>query len=247
MHRNIFTVSLASASLLLLWQVLVVFFAPPAFLLPSPWSVLSEFTSNSSLYGHHALVTLISTAVGFMLALIIGGSLAITVSLSEKAEQILWPYVVLLKTIPTIALAPLLILLAGIGFLTKLIIVTLICFFPIFISTLQGLKSATQEQRDVFTTYGFSRLQTYKKLLLPNALPFIFPALKVSILLALTGSFVAEFIVSQAGLGYLLVFSLRTFDAAPLYVALLLTSAIGTLLFAMVSYLEQKIVFWSAK
>ena len=229
---------------ILSWQAAVQAEIVPAFMLPAPFSIFSELIANPGLYGHHLLVTAKNAMSGYLIAVMLSLGLASLFTASSNFEKALYPYILTLKITPTIALTPLIILWLGIGDASKITIVVLICFFPIFLGALKGLKSIEPEVLDLFTSLGAKRWQSLWHLRLPSSLPYIFPGLKVALLLSLTGAIIGEYIASQAGIGYLSLYALRTYDTVTMFTAIACLVIYGFLLFGLLSYLERKIVFW---
>lgn len=228
----------------MVWHLSIAYLNPPAYLLPPPGMVFSELGTHLSLYlaayGH----TLSIAFIGFMCAFVGTLLLAGLVVYSTHARAYITPFLVILKSIPTIALAPLLIIWFGFSITTKVLIVVLICGMPLYLGALKGLRTVDPDTLLLFKSLRASRLKTFFHLRLPSALPFLFPAIKVSALLAVTGAFFAEFIGSQQGIGNLLLTALHTFNSVQLYAGLLITILGGLVLFGALSLLERTIVFW---
>lgn len=226
------------------WHAAVVWFNVPDFLLPTPRGVVLELFSRPTYYLFHAYHTFSVAILGYAIAIIIGIGLAAIFTSSRTIERSFYPYVLTLKITPTVAIAPLLILWFGIGSVSKLIIVILICFFPIFVAALKGFKSVDEGLLDLFRSYGASRLRTLLNLNLPSSLPYIFPALKIAILLSFTGAIVGEFISSNKGLGYVILYGLRVYDSHIMFAAITTLVFFGFVAYGLISLLERRVVFW---
>jgi NitT/TauT family transport system permease protein len=227
-----------------LWHLAAAYSGIPQFLLPAPHTVLLELWGRPLVYLEHLFVTLATTILGYVVAIALSFALVAIFTWSKILERVLYPYLLTIKITPTIALSPLLILWLGVGMVSKLIIVVLICFFPIFVGTLKGFRSADPEAVDLFRSLSANVWQTMRYLRLPSAMPYVFPALKVSVLLALTGALLGEFIASTKGLGYMAMFALRTYDSTVLFASILVLVACGFVLFGLVSLVEKRVVFW---
>ncbi len=175
------------------------------FILPAPSAIaLSLYRGLASgVFVYNFLVTAFQTLVGFVIAAVIGTAIGAAVAQFSIVERVVYPWLVALQTLPKIALAPLIIIWAGYGISSKIIIVALAAIFPVLVNTIMGLKSCDQGKLDLMRSLGAGRWETFRTVRLPNALPFIFAGLNVAIVLAILGSIVGEFVGSKAGLGNL--------------------------------------------
>lgn len=226
------------------WHAAVTWFGVPAFVLPSLRDILIELGAHPLLYAENARVTLTTALMGYIVAIAVGVGLAGAFVWSRTLERGLYPYVLTIKITPTIAFAPLLVLWLGIGMASKIVTVVLICFFPIFIGALKGLKSADTDAVNLFRSLGATKWQTLRYLRLPSALPYLFPALKVSVLLALTGALVGEFVASNKGIGYMALYGLKTYESTVTFASVLTLILCGYVLFWLMSSAERRFVFW---
>lgn len=231
----------------ILWEVSVLLFAPPAFLIPSLSSVLTELSTRAPWYLAAYAYTVSTALLGFVFALISSLALAAVVVYSKRVGGIATPTLVILKSLPTIALAPLLVLWFGFGLTSKVLIVILVCFMPLYLASLQGFRAVDPDALLLFRSLRASPLKTFFALRLPSALPALFPAIKTAVLFAITGAFIGEFMGSKHGIGTVLIESLHIFNGVQLYAALLTTALGGLVLFSLLSYLERTIVFWHTR
>jgi NitT/TauT family transport system permease protein len=233
-------------STLLLWDLSVRFFKVPAYLVPAPLSVgaaLVDGLVNGTFYPHIA-ATLYAVVIGYLvgcfLAIVIGALLA-EVPLIERA---LMPYIVALQSMPKVALAPLIIVWFGFGLSSKVVLVALICFFPVFINTLVGIRSVNPDIVNLYRAFSASRWNILLNVKLPAAASSIFAGLQISVAMALIGAVVGEFIASKAGLGNLLQASSMTMDVATMFAVVIVLAAIGVAGNEILQYLHRKVVFW---
>lgn len=216
----------------------------PEFLFPRPSAVAVELYNKLPFFLGHLAITFTTAVIGYFIANTLSFITAVIFVHSRKMELALYPYVIGLKIAPILALSPFIVLLLGIGIASKVAIVTLICFFPFLVNTVKGLRAVDQETLDVFKSLSASKWQIFLKLRLPNSLPYIFPALKITSTLAITGSFVGEFIASNKGIGHVILVSTRTLETTTAIAAIILTVLTGIGLFILIDTLERKIVFW---
>ena len=234
--------------LLVLWQVVVKLFDVSNILVPAPTAVVESLVDgfqDGSLMTH-LVVTLKEILLGFGIA--VGTALisAVLITQFRTVERVLFPLLILTQTIPKVAMAPLLIVWFGIGISSKVLTVALIAFFPLLINAVLGFRSAAHEQVEMLRSFGASRAQVMRHLQIPSALPHIFAGLEVAVILSVTGAVVAEFVGSSEGLGYLIQASNFTLDVAKTFAVIVVLSAVGIALHAVVVRLGKWLVFWTA-
>ncbi|MBS0222463.1 MAG: ABC transporter permease [Proteobacteria bacterium] len=228
----------------LTWQVAVDAFDFPAYLLPSPLAVLKDLVLSWDLLLSETAVTLFEIVLGFIVSVAIAMPLAILFTYSRTFERLVYPIIVGTQTIPKVAVAPLFLVWFGFGLLPKIIIVTLITFFPIVINAVVGLKSLNMQTVYLAQSMGASPLQVFWRFRLPNALPSVFAGLKVAIVLAVIGAIVAEFVGADSGLGYLIIVAATDQNVTRQFSAILILSVAGILLFGLIGLLERQLLPW---
>lgn len=187
--------------ILLAWQLVVVFGILPDYLLPSPTQILQALVDDAMLLASHAKYTLATAFLGTAIGLILSFVLSILMDLSKKFQQSIYPILLLNQTIPTIAIAPLLVIWLGYGITPKVVLVVLSVFFPMTIALLDGYRSVDQEQLNLFRTMNASRVDVYRLLKIPASLGYFFTGLKVALSYALISAVVAEWLGGYHGLG----------------------------------------------
>jgi NitT/TauT family transport system permease protein len=228
--------------LVALWQVATVVLSIPIFLLPSPLEVGGTMVEQAALLLEHSQWTLIEIVLGFGLSIAVGVPLAVVISYSPIVARILYPLLVASQTIPKVAIAPLFLVWFGFGIEPKLIMVFLIAFFPIVISTVVGLSATEPELLHLVRSMGASAWQQFWKIRLPNALPSFFGGLKVSIALAVVGAVVAEFVGADQGLGYLILVANGMLDTKLALASVTMLSLMGVVLFLIVEQVGRYFV-----
>lgn len=229
------------------WEAAVYLFAIPDFILPAPSAIaLSLYRGLASgVFVYNFLVTAFQTLVGFVIAAVIGTAIGAAVAQFSIIERVVYPWLVALQTLPKIALAPLIIIWAGYGISSKIIIVTLAAIFPVLVNTIMGLKSCDQGKLDLMRSLGAGRWETFRTVRLPNALPFIFAGLNVAIVLAILGSIVGEFVGSKAGLGNLILEANFQFDVARIFAVLVILGVFGVFLSHLMRMAQRHFLFWN--
>lgn len=228
----------------LLWEFIVFVSNIPEFLLPAPSKIILKIIEKFDLLLWNLGVTMLEAVSGYVIAILLTFIVATIFAHSKIIEIGLYPYAIALKIAPTLALAPLVVLWFGIGLVSKIIIVIIICFFPLLVNTVKGLKTVDEKSLELLKSFSASKWQIFLKLRLPSSLPFIFPALKISSMLAITGAFIGEFIAANRGIGYIILIHSRIFDTTTALASLFLTILAGIFFFLLISFLEKKLVFW---
>ena len=226
---------------LLLWELAVRIFNIPAYLLPPPSAVVAAMDLSLLM---NLVVTLSEALAGFVIASSCAFGTALLFVRSPVLERGMFPLAITLKTTPLVAIAPLLVLWMGTGWWSKITAAALICFFPVLVNTVKGLKAADAEYYELFRSLNATRSQEFRKLRIPYCMPYLFSALKISSSLAVVGAIVGEFVGATRGLGYLIMVSSSHLDTAILFSAILAAAVAGILLFYLISWIEQHFIFW---
>ncbi len=226
------------------WEAGVAFFRIPPYLLPPPSRLLLKIVAEWQRILLHSWMTLQVVLVGFLLGAVFSIVLAALLLRFRGLADALYPLLVSSQTIPKVAIAPLLVVWFGFGPTPKVLVAFLVCFFPIVIDTLTGLKSVPQEVIWLARSMGARGWDTLLKIRIPAALPNIFAGLKVASTLAVVGAVVGEFVGSDRGLGYLLIQANGTMDVQLAFSVLIVLSLMGVLLFAALELLERACLPW---
>ena len=228
-----------------LWWLATVVFSIDSYLLPSPKDVVAKFGEQPSYLLTETGTSFLETIEGFLLAIVIGVPIAIVIVRSVLLERLVYPLLLMVNAIPKIAIAPLLVVWWGFGQWPKVFMVLLVCFFPIVISTAQGMKSTPVELVELLRSLNASRAQEFFKLRLRYAMPQIFTGLKVAISLAVIGSVIAEFVGATHGLGYVISQSGASADTSLAFAAITLLSVMSIVLFYALVLLEHLLLPWA--
>ncbi|HEY7782840.1 MAG TPA: ABC transporter permease [Ktedonobacterales bacterium] len=226
------------------WQLYAVRGVRDAQLLPPPTMVLAALGSQRGLLWHHTLVTLDETLVGFAAALVTGLALAALIDLSSWPRRALYPLLVASQTIPIITLAPLLVLWFGFGLVSKSIVVTLVCFFPIVVAAADGLRATDPELIKLYRAFGAGRLRIFWAVRVPGALPSVFSGVRIAITYSVIGAIFAEYVGATDGLGFYMEQQQHTFATQNVIAAIVVTALLSIALFAATVLLERLAVPW---
>lgn len=226
------------------WQLLTPFV--PSYMLPDPARVGATWLRlllNGSLV-HHAATTLSEAVLGFLLAFVVGLSLAYPLARSQKLSSLMAPFIAATQATPMVALAPLLVVWFGLGLSSKVIICALIVFFPILVNSVVGLRSIDREMLDAAKTLGAGLRQTLWYVEVPLALRTLLGGIRMGLTLAMTGAVVGEFVAADSGLGFLMVLARTNFDPAVLFAAAITMAALSILAYTVIGWLEQRLIDW---
>ena len=232
--------------LLVLWEVVILVFRIPPYLIPAPLDVVVQLINEWPKLLRESLVTTYATLGGFGLSIAFGIPMALLIAYSRTVEGFVYPLLVFSQSVPKVAIAPLFVVWFGFGIIPKVISAFLLAFFPIVVSTVVGFKSVERDMLDLARSMKASKLQVFMRISLPQALPSIFAGLKVSVTLAVVGAVVGEFVGSNSGIGYVLQIANGNFDLPLMFAALTVLSLIGVLLFAAVDLVERLMIPWHA-
>lgn len=214
------------------------------FLVPSPAEIASSLWEDRSLLVENAWPTLVEIALGFALAVAVGVAFALAMHLWTTIRLAAQPLVIVSQTIPILVIAPTLVIWFGFGILPKLIIIALICFFPITVATLDGLRSADPAAIKVMRTLYASRRQVLRRVEAPGALPSFFSGARIAAAVAPIGAVFAEWAGANEGLGRLILTANANFQVALTFAAVVVLSVIAIALYALVALAERRVVTW---
>jgi len=228
------------------WKAVTFIFRIPPFLLPPPEDVFTEYVTLlvNGLLLVHTYVTLYETITGFLAGSAIGMLLGYPLAKSRRLERILSPYIVAAQTAPKIALAPLIVIWLGFGIASKFFLVALIVFFPIFVNMITGVRSVDRNLLELMKSTGASKFDIFWKIEIPSSLPMLFAGYKTGITLAVIGAVVGEFVGANAGLGYLTIYAAGLMDTTQVFVAIFQLTLLGISLYALISFIEKKLMPW---
>jgi NitT/TauT family transport system permease protein len=219
--------------------------------LPSPsaigdalWHFVTNFVGPLA-YWEDTWVTLQEILLGFLLGA--GGALVLGALVAEfkTVRRIVVPYTVALNATPKIAFAPLFIVWFGFGVMPKLLMAAFICFFPVLVNMVSGLESVDNDELELMASMRASRWQTFRRLKLYQALPYIFAGLRTAMAFAVVGAIIGEFAGAQNGLGFQIEFAAARLETANLFAFLIVLSLMAYVLYALIEFIERKVVFWS--
>jgi len=232
--------------LIVVWTLSIDFFNVPNYILPAPGDVLQQLKYGyvDGAFWPHFAFTLRSTLTGYVLgctcAILVGALLAE----SRTFEKFVYPFVVALQSMPKVALAPLIIVWFGYGMSSKIIMVGLMCFFPLFVNTIIGIRQTDPALVNMMRSFSASKWLVFRRVKLYAAASHIFAGLQISIVLSLIGAVVSEFVASSRGIGWLIQASLANFNTAQMFAALCSLIAMGLIGTKIVQIAHKRLLFW---
>jgi NitT/TauT family transport system permease protein len=236
---------LVFAAVLALWQLAVSGFGIREYLLPGPLAVLRALSFSEIPWLAHLTVTTLEILGAFVLAGGVGVALGIAVAWSPWLARTLVPFLVFVNTLPKVAVAPLFLLWLGYGIVPNMLIGALIGFFPVVINTAVGLGQVDEDLLDLGRVFNAPKWKVFAKIRIPNALPYILSALKVTATAAVVGAVVGEFVASQKGLGYVIVTTQASMNTPVAFAALVWISVVGLVVYGAVVLAARLVAPWA--
>jgi ABC-type nitrate/sulfonate/bicarbonate transport system permease component len=233
-----------AGALLLAWQVGTSAWTVPKWLLPSPLDVAGALVGGAGLLAGHALRTLEEALAGLALAFAVGVGTAVLMDRSGFARRAFYPILVTSQTIPVVAIAPLLVIWFGYDITPKILVVALVCFFPIVVATFDGLGAVDPEAVRLVRSMGATGWQLFWRVRWPGALPGVFSGLRIGVTYGVVGAIVGEFVGASRGLGYYLQSSADQLLTERVFAGIVVSAALSVALFSIVALLERLVVPW---
>jgi putative hydroxymethylpyrimidine transport system permease protein len=227
-----------------IWELVVRAAHVPDYLFPAPSAVAASLGADAGLLAGATLVTLREVLLGYLLAVAVALLFAVLLHFSTALRRALLPLLVLSQTVPTVVLAPILAILLGFGIEPKLIVVAIVCFFPIVVNAVDGLRSTDRELVRMMRTLDGNRAAIFRRVELPGALPAIFSGARIAATYAAVGAIFGEWAGSSSGLGFVMLQSQPSLDTPRIFACVLVLSALALGLYGLVSLVERLIVPW---
>ncbi len=217
------------------------------FLVPAPSDIADSLIDDRALLLDNAWVTAQEVLLGFAIAAVCGFAFAIALHLSDLLRRAFYPLLVASQTVPVIAIAPILVVWLGFGMGPKLAIIALVCFFPITVNTLDGLRSVDPELPRMMRTLDASRGQTLRRVEIPSALPFLLSGAKIAAVISVIGAVFGEWSGADEGLGHLILVAQGQVQTARVFAAVAVLSALALILFGALALIERRIAWWQPR
>jgi len=217
------------------------------FLVPSPSEIAQSLWADRSLLLDNGWVTLQEVLAGFALSVVAGAAFTDVLHLSPMLRRAFYPLLIASQTVPIVVIAPILVVWLGFGIGPKLVIIALICFFPITVNTLDGLRSVDPDLLKMMRTLDASRMQTFRRVEGPSALPYFFSGAKIAVAVAVIGAVFGEWAGSSSGLGHLIQQASAQLETARTFAAVVVLSALAIVLFGLLAVIERRVAWWGPR
>lgn len=244
LRRRIVVPVVSIAAMVGLWELIIIAFSVKKYIIPSPLSVVEEFSNSSTVLLHNLWPTVIESVEGFILGNMVAIALAILFVHVRSAERALMPAAMFVRTVPIIAIAPVLVIIFGTGYTPKVIIAAVTSFFPTLINMVKGLESVDRQALELMRVLSASRREVFVKVRLYASLPYLFASLKIATSSSIIGALVAEWVGADKGLGYLIIQSTYNLEVPLLYATMILTAIYATIFYALIGIAERLLVTW---
>jgi NitT/TauT family transport system permease protein len=246
-YQHIVYIVLVFVAFVVVWELSLIFWEIPPYLIPSPRQVAYALVKGLStpVYWWNTWVTAVESLLGFLIGGAAGMALGTLLAQFRTLERVMYPYIVAFQTLPKIALAPLLILWFGFGMSSKVAIAAMVSFFPVFVNMFTGLQSADRDQVDLVRSLSGTRWQIFTKIQFPNALPLLFAGLDVALVFSILGAIVGEFIGATHGLGALIIQMNLALDLAGVFSVLVILAAMGVGAHLVMQAIQRRVTFWA--
>ncbi|MFC7735555.1 ABC transporter permease [Roseomonas sp. GCM10028921] len=231
----------------LVWEAICRAFAIPQFILPSPSAIAESMVKWWLPLLDNSWQTLMTTLIGFALAIVFGLLLGVAIGSSTLLYHGLYPLLIAFNSVPKVAVVPILVIWFGIGTIPAVITAFLISFFPIVVNVATGIATVEPELRDVLRALGARPTDIIRKVGLPRAMPYFFASLKIAITVAFVGSIIAETVAANKGIGHLMMLASSRFDVPLVFAGLIITGVMGVIMYVVAVVIENRTTGWAMR
>lgn len=226
------------------WELFVLLAGMPRFMLVGPIETFTYIINRPDIVLNHGLITASETLGGFAIGASLGLVVAILIVYSSFLKTTIYPLIIASQVVPKVAIAPFIVLWLGQGPFPKMVVASILAFFPVLVNTALGMESVQREMLDLAKSLKTGPVKIFTKIRVPNALPLIFAGLKVGAILAVIGAIVGEYIAGSVGLGYMIIIATDNRNLAFLFAGVLASIFLSMVLFAGISLLERRMIPW---
>ncbi|HSF16218.1 MAG TPA: ABC transporter permease [Vicinamibacteria bacterium] len=235
----------AFSGLIALWAIVVALFDVPEYIVPSPFHVARTLEGDFGTIMRNLVPTAVESLLGFLLGNVSSIAVATVFVHQKTIEEAFFPLAIIIRSIPIVAIAPILVLLLGNDMTPKVVIAALICFFPTLVNMVRGLSSVNPQALELMRVLSATKAEIFWKLRIYNSLPYLFAALKIAASASVIGAIVGEWIGATEGIGALIIQATYNFDTGLLYASITAACVFSVLFTSLVSFLERRLVKWS--
>ncbi len=232
------------AILVFIWEIVAKLEVVPTYILPAPTKIIKTLFTNLPILKEHIIVTSMEALVGFIISIIFAVVICMIMDSIPIVKKAVYPLIITSQTIPIVTIAPLFAIWFGFGYLPKVIIVVLVCFFPITISLLEGLASVEEDLLNLIKSMGASKLQLYKMVKLPAAMPSFFSGLKISATYSIMGATIGEWVGGKNGLGVYMLRVKHSFATDKVFATIIIITLLSVAMLKVIAAIEKRSMPW---
>lgn len=219
--------------LVVLWELFCRVTDIPSYILPAPSEIALTLGDNFLLLLFHARVTLMAVISGLAIAILVAFVVAVAMDRWKPLKQILYPVLVISQAVPIFALAPLMLIWFGVGLMPKVLIVALVCFFPLAVNLVEGFSQVDPEAIDLMQTMQANRWMIMSSIQIPFAMPYFFSGLKIAATYSVLGAIIGEWLAARAGLGIFMLRAMNSFRTSHLFASIVIVILLSLTLFKL--------------
>jgi len=242
--KNIIPTLILVGMVIGIWELVSAFSEIPGYILPAPSAIVCSLINNISLLLYHSSYTFAAVLPGLGLAMLISPLLALLMDRFTFLKKALYPLLVVSQAVPIFAVAPLILIWFGVGLLPKVLIVALVCFFPLTINLVEGFNQVDPEAIELMQTMRANRLLIIRSVHLPSTLPYFFSGLKIAVTYSVLGAIIGEWLAARAGLGIFMLRAMHSFRTADLFAAIIVVVVLSLTLFKLVELAGKLAMPW---
>lgn len=228
--------------ILIVWQIVTTKEIVPKFMLPSPVDVVKALISDAPLLFENSKITMVEAFLGLLISVIIAFFVSLIMDNFKIVRRALYPLLVISQTVPVVAIAPLLVLWFGYGIMPKILLIILVCFFPLTVSLLNGFDDVDTDIINLFKTLDATKIQIYRYVKIPSSLPYFFSGLKISASYAIVGAVISEWLGGTEGLGVYMTRVRKSYSFDKMFAVIFLISFLSIILVKLITYFENKLI-----
>lgn len=233
--------------LVIFWEISTIFFEIEQYILPSPSRIIKEMINSFPLIIDHSMTTFVEIILGFLIALIVAVILSLLMDRFNIIKKMIYPILIISQTIPIMAIAPLLMIWFGFGYTPKIIVVVLVCFFPITINLTEGLNVVDNDLINLMKSLKASKAQIFFKCKLPSALPSFFAGLRIAATYSVVGAVISEWVGAKKGLGIYMIRAMKSFKTDTMFAIILFIIIITLCFVGIIDLLAKAIMPYNKK
>lgn len=229
------------------WEIFVHVAGIRSYLLPSPSRIAVEFAANAKFFFKEISITLLEFVGGLGLGLAAGVILAIIISYFKNVGLAIYPLILAIRSLPKVAIAPIIIVWFGAGYVSMVIVSFLFCFFPVLINTASGLMDIDPGMIELFHSMRATKLQIYRKVRIPHALPYLMDGIKIGLPAAMIGAILGEFLAAESGLGWMIIYASSIFKIPLMFAGVIFITVITIAIWELFILIDKRVVWWRGR